>query len=98
MYALRSPRPELDSLNHVARGPRRKSSTIGRSTQTIMEITGIKEIEDIVGIMSSNSQIRRRRDRSITLLTQRRGARSIIPQDMIWRSVKLYWTARRYHH
>jgi hypothetical protein len=51
-----------------------------------------------VGIMSSNSQIRRRRDRSITLLTQRRGARSIIPQDMIWRSVKLFWTTRRYHH
>jgi hypothetical protein len=32
MYALRPPRPELGSLNHVARDPRRRSRMIERST------------------------------------------------------------------
>jgi hypothetical protein len=29
---------------------------------------------------------------------QRSGARSIIPQDMIWKSAKLFWITRRCHH
>jgi hypothetical protein len=56
---------------------------IERSTQLIGEIAKIVEIVDIAGITSSSSQIRRRRDRSIALSTQRSGVRFIIPQDMI---------------
>jgi hypothetical protein len=55
---LRPLRLKLGSLNHMARGPRRKSKTIGRSTQPIVEIAGIVgivDIVDIVGIDSSNS-------------------------------------------
>jgi hypothetical protein len=74
----------------MARGPRRRSRTIRRSTQLIEEIMEISEIADIMGIASSNPQIRRRRDRSITLLMMRSGARSIIPQEMIWKSAKLF--------
>jgi hypothetical protein len=73
-------------LESHGKGPRRKSRMIGRSTQPIMEITGIAritEIEDITRNTSSNPQIRRRRDCSITLLMQRSGRRSIILQDMI---------------
>jgi hypothetical protein len=95
MYALMFPRPELSSLNHVARGPQRKSRTIGRSTQPILEIAGIA---DIVEIASSNLLIRRRRDRSITLLMQRSGARSIVLLNTIWKSAKLFWIVRRCHH
>jgi hypothetical protein len=85
-YSLRPPRLGLGYLNHEARGCRRRSRTIGRLTQPIVDTTGIVEIVetvDITGITSSNPQIRRRRDRSITLLTQRSGARSIVPQDTI---------------
>jgi hypothetical protein len=28
----------------------------------------------------------------------RSGARSIVPQDMIWRSARLFWIVRRCHH
>jgi hypothetical protein len=91
-YALRPPRPELDSLNHVARGPQRRSRMIRRSIQSIMEIM------DIVEIASNNPQIRSRRDCSITLPTQRSGVRSIILLDMIWKTVKLFWIVRRCHH
>jgi hypothetical protein len=37
--------------------------------EEIMEITEIVEITDITGIASSSPRIRRRRDRSIALLT-----------------------------
>jgi hypothetical protein len=85
----------------VARGPQRKSRTIGRSTQPITETTGIAEITeiaDIAGIASSNPRIRRRRDRSITLPMEKSGARSIVPQHTIWKSGKLFWIIRRCHH
>jgi hypothetical protein len=49
------------------------------------------EITEIVGIVSSNPQTRRRRDHSMALLTQKTGARSIVPLDMIWMSAKLVW-------
>jgi hypothetical protein len=79
----------------LARGPEMKSRAIGRSIQLII---GITEIVDITKIASSNPQIRRRRDCSITLLMQRSGARSIVPQDTIWKSEKLFWITRRCHH
>jgi hypothetical protein len=59
-------------LESRARGPWRRSGTIRMSTQLIeeiMEITEIVEITDITGIASSSPRIRRRRDRSIALLT-----------------------------
>jgi hypothetical protein len=80
--ASRPLRLEPDTLNHVARGPRRRSRTIGRSTQPIMETTGITEImetADIIEIANSNPQIRRRRNHSIAMLMQRSGVRNIIP-------------------
>jgi hypothetical protein len=86
MYASR---PELSSLNHVARGPRRRSRTIRRS---------IQPIEDITKIMCSDPLIRWRRDCFIALPMQRSGARFIVPLNTIWKSVKLFWIARRCHH
>jgi hypothetical protein len=77
-YALRTLRPEHDSFNHVARGPRRRSKMIARSTQLIeeimriteiVEITEIMEIVDIAGITSSSLWIIKRKECSITLLT-----------------------------
>ncbi len=71
---------------------------IGRSTQPIAEIAEIMKITDTAGIVSSNPQIIRGKDHFITQSTQRSGARSIVPQDTIWKSPKLFWTARRCHH
>jgi hypothetical protein len=61
---------------------------IRMSTQLIEEIAGIIGIVDIMGIASSSPWIRRRRDCSITLPTQRSGVRSIIPHDIIWKSAQ----------
>jgi hypothetical protein len=98
MYALRLPRPLLDFLNPMARGPRRRRRTIEKSTQLIGEIVKIMETVDITGIASSSPQIRKKRGLSVTLMMQRSGVRSIVPLGMIWRSVKLFCTARRCHH
>jgi hypothetical protein len=98
MYALRLVKPGLDFMSLMARGPRRRSRTIGKSTQLTEEITKIAETMDITGITSSNPQIRKRRGISITLMMQRSGVRSITPQNMIWKSTKLFWIARRCHH
>jgi hypothetical protein len=84
MYALRPPRPELGSLNHVARGPRGRSRTIDRSTLSIMGTA------EITGIVSSNPQIKRRKGLFIIPLMQKSGARFIVPMDMIWKSTKLF--------
>jgi hypothetical protein len=68
-----------------------------KSTQLIEEIAKIMETTDIMGTASSNLWIRRRRGLPITLMMQRSGARSIAPQDIICKSVKLFWIVRRYH-
>jgi hypothetical protein len=54
MYALRLSRPGLGFLSLVARGPRRRSRTTGKSTQLTWEITKITETADITGIASGN--------------------------------------------
>jgi hypothetical protein len=92
MCASRRVKPELGSLNHMARGPRRKSRMIRRSTQLIVETAGITEIT------SSNLHIRWRRDCSIFLLMQGSGAKFIIPLDTIWKSAKLFLIVGRCHH
>jgi hypothetical protein len=78
--ASRHPRPRLDSLSPVERGPQRRSRTIGRSTQLIGETIRTTEV---TGFMVSSPLIRKRRGLSITLTTQRSGARFIVPQDTI---------------
>jgi hypothetical protein len=70
----------------------RRSRTIGKSTQ----LTG--EIAKITETASNSSRIRKRRGISIALMIQRSGVRSIVPQDVIWRSAKLFWIVRRCHH
>jgi hypothetical protein len=92
---LRLPKLRLEFLSLVARGLRRKSRTTRKSTQLIGEIT---KITDITEIASSSPQIKKTRGLSIALMMQRSGARSIAPQDTIWKSVKIFWIARRCHH
>jgi hypothetical protein len=87
MCALRFPKPRLDFLSPAARGPRRRSRMIEKSTRLTEEIT---KTVDIMGIASSSPQIRMRRGLSIALMTQRSGARSIVPQDTIRKSEKLF--------
>jgi hypothetical protein len=82
-YALRLPRPGLDFLSPVARGPQRRSRTIEKSTQLAGEIAKIAKTADIMGIGSSSPRIRKKRDISVALTMQRSGARSIVPLDMI---------------
>jgi hypothetical protein len=68
---------------------------IGRSTPLTEEI---RRTAEITGIVASSLRIKRRRDPSDVLMTQRSGVRFIISHDMIWKSVKLLWIARRCRH
>jgi hypothetical protein len=43
----------------------------------------------------NNTQIRRKGDPSDAPTTQRSGAKSISPIDMIWKSAKLFWIAKK---
>jgi hypothetical protein len=47
--------------------------------------------------MKNNTPIRRKGDPSDAPTTQRSGARSIAPMDMIWKSAKLFWIVKRCH-
>jgi hypothetical protein len=58
----------------------------------------IEEIGRTIEIATSSPHIRRRRDPSDALMMQISGVRSIIPQDMIWKSAKLFWIIRRCYH
>jgi hypothetical protein len=77
-------------LKSQGKGPVKKKqdnwdvNTIDRGIARIMETT------DTVETDSSNLPIKKRRGISITLMTQRSGARSIAPQDTIWKSAKLF--------
>jgi hypothetical protein len=70
-------------LESRGNGPSKKKQDDREVNTTDEEIMEIVKIAYIVGIASSSPQIRRRRDCSIALLTQRSGARSIVPQDTI---------------
>jgi hypothetical protein len=96
--ALRLPKLGLDFLSPATRGPRRRNRMIGRSTQLTEEITKIVETMDIMEIACSSPWIRKKRGRSIALMRQKSSARSIVPQDMIWQSAKLFWIVTRCHH
>jgi hypothetical protein len=65
---------------------------IGRSTLLTREITRTEEITDIT---VSSPQSRRKRGPSGIPTMQKSGARFIAPQDMIWRSARLFWITRR---
>jgi hypothetical protein len=71
---------------------------IGKATQLIGEIEKIVETADIMGIASISPRFIKRIGISIALMMQRSGVRSIAPQDMIWKSAKLFWIIRRCHH
>jgi hypothetical protein len=45
---------------------------------------------EVTGTAGNNPHIRRRRDPFDALMVQKSGARSIVPMDMIWKSVKLF--------
>jgi hypothetical protein len=64
---------------------------IRRSTPLTEEI---RRSAEVTGTAGNNPQIRRRRDPSDALMMQRSGARSIVPMDMIWKSVKLFWITK----
>jgi hypothetical protein len=85
---LRPQKPELGSLNHRARGPK-KSWKIRRSTQRITKI---------MGTVRSNLEIRRRKDHSDDLPMQKSGVKFIALPDTIWKSAQLFWIARRCQH
>jgi hypothetical protein len=56
------------------------------------------ETADTVETTTSSPQIKKRRCLSVDLTTQRSGVRSITPQDMICKDVKLFWITRRFNH
>jgi hypothetical protein len=58
----------------------------------------IKETADDTGTTENNFQIRRRGDPSDAPMMQKSGARSTVPMGMVWKSVKLFWTAKEYRH
>jgi hypothetical protein len=58
----------------------------------------IKETAEDTGTTENNFQIRRRGDPSDALMMQKSGARSIVPMGMIWKSAKLFWTAKECRH
>jgi hypothetical protein len=51
--------------------------------------------EEIRRTAENNTHIRRKGDPSDALTTQRSGVKSIAPMDMIWKSAKLFWIAKR---
>jgi hypothetical protein len=67
---------------------------IGKSTPWNEKIR--RTTEDTT-TMENNTQIRRKGDPSDALTSQRSGAKSIALMDMIWKSVKLFWIAKRCH-
>jgi hypothetical protein len=77
---IEASRPGLDSSSPVARGPQIRSRTIRRSTRPIGETARTVEI---VGFAASSPLIRKRRCIFVALTTQRSGARSIVPQDIV---------------
>jgi hypothetical protein len=70
-------------LESRGKGPSRKRMT-RRSTSQNEEI---RRTAVDIGIAEDRSQIRRNRDPSDVPMTQKSGARSIAPMDMIWKSV-----------
>jgi hypothetical protein len=66
-------------LSLVARGPQRRSRTIGRSTRPIEETARTAEI---TGFTASNPLIRKRRCLSVALTTQRSGAHHTSGYDL----------------
>jgi hypothetical protein len=60
MYALRLLKLRLNFLSPTARGPQRRSKTIGRSTQLIGKIAKIAKIVDIMETTTNSPRIRKR--------------------------------------
>jgi hypothetical protein len=67
----------------------------GRSTPRNEEIR--RTVEN-TGTVENNSQIRSKRDPSDALMAQKSGARSIVPMNMICKSIKLFWIIKECRH
>jgi hypothetical protein len=78
-------------LESRGKGPQRRWM-IERSTQLT------EEILKIMATTASSPQIRRRGGIFGIPIMQRSGARFTAPQEMIWKSARLFWIRRRCHH
>jgi hypothetical protein len=81
-------------LESRGKGPSKKKRDDRGVNTTNQETTRTAEI---MSIMASNPLLRNKRGLFVALMTQRSGVRSIVPQDTIWKSVKLFWIGRRCH-
>jgi hypothetical protein len=77
-------------LESHGKGPSKKGMT-GRSTLRNEEIR--RTAED-TGTVENNPHSKRKRDPYGAPMAQKSGARSIVPMDMIWKSVKLFWITK----
>jgi hypothetical protein len=75
----------------MARG-HQEEGMIGRSTPWNEEIR--RTVED-TATTENNPQIKRKGDPSDAPTAQRSGVKSITPMEMIWKSAKLFWIAKR---
>jgi hypothetical protein len=78
----------------VARG-QQEGRTIGRLillTGEIGKSTGIKDS------VKNSTRGRKREDLSDDRMMPKSGVKFTAQQDMIWKSVKLFWIAKRCHH
>jgi hypothetical protein len=78
----------------VARG-QQEGRTIGRSILLNGEIRKTAGIKDSV---ENSPRIRKREDLSDDRMMQKSGVKFTAQQDMIWKSVKLFWIAKGCHH
>jgi hypothetical protein len=79
---------ESRGKGHQEKGMIRRSTPRNEEVRRTVEDTATTE---------NNTQIRRKGDPSVALTTQRSGAKSIAPMDMIWKSAKLFWITKRCH-
>jgi hypothetical protein len=78
----------------VARG-QQEGRTIGRLILMNGEIGKTTGIKDSV---ENSPQVRKREDISDDLMMQKSGVKFTAQQDMIWKSVKLFWITKGCHH
>jgi hypothetical protein len=78
----------------VAKG-QQEGRTIGRLILLNGEIGKITGIKDSV---ENSPRVRKREDLSDDQMMQKSGVKFTVQQDMIWKSVKLFWITKRCHH
>jgi hypothetical protein len=78
----------------MARG-QQEGRTIGRLILLNREIGKTTGIKDSV---ENSPRVRKREDLSDDRMMQKSGVKFTAQQDMIWKSVKLFWIAKGCHH